>query len=196
MDSAFDLVEMISSGHAESRLILGIDGLSRSGKSTFVRKLGQILEREGHGFHIFHIDDHIVERARRYETGFEEWHEYFHLQWDVEWLVKHFFQKLKDKEQVTLPFYQGYTDTHESKTIQLPQEGLIIIEGVFLQRKEWRHFFDKIVYLDCPRKTRFDRESQATKHHLSKFENRYWKAEEYYVKHYNPAESADLVIST
>ena len=39
---------------------------------------------------------------------------------------------------------------------------VIVIEGVFLQRKEWRDFFHYMVYLDCPRETRFLRESEET----------------------------------
>ncbi|PFA67182.1 uridine kinase [Bacillus sp. AFS015802] len=187
---------MITSGSEKQRYILGIDGLSRSGKTTLVNQLRIMLNEEGSEYHIFHIDDHIVERKRRYETGFAEWQEYFHLQWDVEWLVTHFYQKLMEVEQITLPFYDGYTDTHENRTIQLPVEGLIIIEGVFLQRKEWKHFFDKVVYLDCPRTTRFNRESPETKQNITKFRNRYWKAEDYYINHYHPVEKADMVITS
>lgn len=196
MNSYMDLLRNMGAQHDDSRFLLGIDGLSRSGKTTVVQQLRFALEKEDRPFQIFHLDDFIVERARRYHTGSEEWHEYFHLQWDVDWLSNHFFKKLKRVEQVTLPFYDGSKDTHEKRTIPLPKEGLIIIEGVFLQREEWKHFFDKIIYLDCPRETRFNRESNETKKNRSKFENRYWKAEDYYINRYHPAESADIMITS
>ncbi len=53
------------------------------------------MKQESIPFHIFHIDDHIVERNKRYNTGFEEWYEYYYLQWDIEWLRQKFFQKLQ-----------------------------------------------------------------------------------------------------
>ena len=42
--------------HKENRFILGIDGLSRSGKTTFVANLKENMKQESIPFHIFHID--------------------------------------------------------------------------------------------------------------------------------------------
>lgn len=180
--------------HKDERFILGIDGLSRSGKTTLVKKLEENMKRNGISFHIFHIDDHITKRNERYNTGFEEWYEYYNLQWDIDWLQRNFFWKLQSDIQVQLPFYHDETDICEMKEIQLPLVGVIIIEGVFLQRKEWRDFFHYMVYLDCSRETRFLRESPETQRNLSKFQSRYWKAEEHYLEAELPRDRADLVI--
>ncbi|UOB76815.1 kinase [Bacillus sp. ZJS3] len=180
--------------HKENRFILGIDGLSRSGKTTFVTNLKENMKQESVPFHIFHMDDHIVERNKRYDTGFEEWYEYYYLQWDIEWLRQKFFQKLQNETKLKLPFYYDDTDTCEMKKVQIPIVGVIIIEGVFLQRKEWREFFHYMVYLDCPKETRFLRESKETQKNLSKFENRYWKAEDYYLETELPKDRVDLII--
>ncbi|MBP3972680.1 hypothetical protein KAF80_27595 [Bacillus sp. WL1] len=180
--------------HKENRFILGIDGLSRSGKTTFVTNLKENMKQESVPFHIFHMDDHIVERNKRYDTGFEEWYEYYYLQWDIEWLRQKFFQKLQNETKLKLPFYYDDTDTCEMKKVQIPIVGVIIIEGVFLQRKEWREFFHYMVYLDCPRETRFLRESKETQKNLLKFENRYWKAEDYYLETELPKDRVDLII--
>ncbi|MGE6401267.1 MULTISPECIES: kinase [Bacillus cereus group] len=181
--------------HKDERFILGIDGLSRSGKTTLVKKLEENMKRNGISFHIFHIDDHITERNKRYSTGFAEWYEYYNLQWDIEWLQRNFFGKLQSDIQIQLPFYHDETDICEMKEIQLPLVGVIIVEGVFLQRKEWRDFFHYMVYLDCSRETRFLRESPETQKNLSKFQSRYWKAEEHYLEAELPRERADLVIT-
>lgn len=180
--------------HKENRFILGIDGLSRSGKTTFVTNLKENMKQESIPFHIFHIDDHIVERNKRYQTGYEEWYEYYYLQWDIESLRQKFFQKLQNETKLKLPFYNNETDSSEMKKVQIPIVGVIVIEGVFLQRKEWREFFHYMVYLDCPRETRFLRESEETQKNLSKFENRYWKAEDYYLESETPQKRANLVI--
>ncbi|EEL00021.1 hypothetical protein bcere0013_27380 [Bacillus cereus BDRD-ST26] len=179
--------------HKENRFILGIDGLSRSGKTTFVANLKENMKQESIPFHIFHIDDYIVERNKRYDTGFEEWYEYYYLQWDIEWLRQKFFRKLQNETKLKLPFYNDKTDSCEMKKVQIPIVGVIVIEGVFLQRKEWRDFFHYMVYLDCPRETRFLRESPEK--NLSKFKNRYWKAEDYYLETELPKDWADLVIN-
>ncbi|OQR57120.1 kinase [Bacillus sp. CDB3] len=180
--------------HKDERFILGVDGLSRSGKTTLVKELEEDMKKSGIPFHIFHIDDHITERNKRYNTGFAEWYEYYNLQWDIEWLQQNLFQKLQSDMQLELPYYHDETDTCEMKEIHLPLVGVIIVEGVFLQRKEWRNFFYYMVYLDCSRETRFLRESEETQKNLPKFQSRYWKAEEYYLEKELPEKRADVVI--
>ncbi len=126
--------------HRENKFILGIDGLSRSGKTTFVANLKENMKQESIPFHIFHIDDHIVERNKRYDTGFEEWYEYYYLQWDIEWLRQKFFRKLQNETKLKLPFYNDKTDSCEMKKVQIPIVGVIVIEGVFSTAKRMERF--------------------------------------------------------
>ncbi|MEH7463006.1 kinase [Bacillus thuringiensis] len=186
-----DIIKNINKGN---RFILGIDGLSRSGKTTLVNKLSQNMKEKKIPFQVFHIDDYIAQREKRYNTGNEEWYEYYNLQWNTDWLKQHFFSKLKSSNHLTLPVYDNESDTHSKKEIQLSNACVIIIEGVFLQRKEWRSFYDYVVYLECPRSMRFLRESGDTQKNIAKFENRYWKAEEFYVNTEAPDKHADLVL--
>ncbi|WP_175989192.1 kinase [Bacillus sp. Marseille-Q1617] len=176
--------------------VIGIDGLSRSGKTTYVNELGKMLEENHTDYMCLHMDDYIEKRNKRYNTGFEEWKEYYYLQWDVEYLRKNMFAKLKNFSRLTLQYYDNESDVHVSKTMKLPSSGVILIEGVFLQRKEWKGFFDYLIYLDCERETRFRRESEYTQTQTEKFKKRYWKAEDYYMKSVQPAANADYVIKT
>ncbi|WP_163527984.1 kinase [Halobacillus ihumii] len=178
------------------RLVVGIDGLSRSGKTTFSKKLVENLRKKAIPVYVLHLDDHIEGRKKRYDTGYDPWYEYYHLQWDIEWLKVNLFEKLKWTDQISLPFYEQEDDTHAVAIINLPLSGVILIEGVFLQRKEWRDFFDYVVYLDCPKEIRFSRETESAQLDLEKFINRYWKAEDYYLKRESPTKQANLVIST
>lgn len=175
------------------RFALGIDGLSRSGKTTFVKKIEQHFQGKDIPLFIFHIDDYIVERDKRYNTGYEEWYEYYHLQWDTKWLTDHLFNKLKSSEELHLLTYDHSSDTRKTEVVSLPETCLIIIEGVFLQRREWRSYYDYLIYLDCPREKRFNRESETTQMNLEKFRTRYWKAEDYYVETEFPKKNADMV---
>ncbi|MEH7302797.1 kinase [Neobacillus drentensis] len=174
------------------RFIIGIDGLSRSGKTTLVKHLSQMLTEEKLPFYVFHIDDHIVERDRRYNTGHEEWFEYYQLQWDIQGLRDQLFEKIKGAQSFNLSFYQDESDTQMTKQITLPDPCVVIIEGVFLQRKEWSNYYDFLLYLDCPREKRFLRESQETQKKLLKFENRYWLAENFYLESERPLDGAHM----
>jgi uridine kinase len=40
------------------------------------------------------------------------------------------------------------------------------------------------------------REAETAKQKRDKFENRYWKAEDYYLNTFHPWESADIVLKT
>ncbi len=98
------------------------------------------MKQESIPFHIFHIDDHIVERNKRYNTGFGEWYEYYYLQWDIEWLRQKFFQKLQNETRLKLPFYHDEVDLCEMKKVQIPIVGVIVIEGVFSSEKNGEIF--------------------------------------------------------
>jgi uridine kinase len=188
------LLNTILSLHISHRFILGIDGLSRSGKTTFAESLREMLLQAHKDVCIFHLDDHIVERRKRYNTGCEEWYEYYNLQWDVEYLKENLFTKVREYSEVNLPFYNAELDMQFKKTVFIPHECIVIIEGVFLQRHEWREFFDYLVYLDCPRETRFNREGESIRDNIEKFRNRYWKAEDHYLESVRPLACADMII--
>lgn len=177
------------------RLIVAIDGLSRSGKTTLVKKLGNLLKNMDRSYYILHIDDFITERSKRYNTGNDEWYEYYTLQWDVHWLEKHLFNKLPGSTILSLPFYDSETDRQVLKEVAIGNASVIIVEGVFLLREQWRNAFNYAVYLDCPRDVRFSRESSPTQKNLQKFEQRYWKAEDFYLATESPKDKADLIIS-
>lgn len=57
------------------RAILGIDGFSRTGKTKLSKELEAHLREQGLAVLVFHIDDFIVEKKRRYwkaEAYYEE----------------------------------------------------------------------------------------------------------------------------
>lgn len=189
-----EMLEKIKEFDENKRYIIGIDGLSRSGKTTIVEKVRHYLEEIGRPFYIFHIDDHIVSRKERYNTEYEQWYEYYQLQWDTKWLADNFFSELSESKEIVLPYYQDEFDTHIETKVVLTENGIILIEGVFLQREEWKRFFDFMMYLDCPREVRFKRESIETQKNVIKFQERYWKAEDYYLRKVQPKEHADFLI--
>ncbi|WP_112181866.1 kinase [Paraliobacillus zengyii] len=193
-DKIVNILKEIPKVEQGKKVVLGIDGLIRSGKTTFVRYIEQYIQEKNISVCIFHIDDYIVERKRRYNTGDDEWYEYYHLQWDIEGLKENLFNRLKKTNELNLLTYDYSSDKQKLQTVKIPDTCLIIIEGVFLQRKEWRHFYDFMVYLDCSREKRFNRESDVTQSNIEKFEKRYWKAEDHYMRRVSPLERADLVI--
>ena len=150
---------------------------------------------------MLHIDDFIVERHRRYETGQSEAMEYYALQWDVDLLVQTLFEPLRQGETtLTLPYYARDRDKIVIRTIEIASNALVLIEGIFLLRDEWRPYFDYIVYLDCPREVRYERVLNRDTYigdlseRLAKYERRYWPGEAHYIKTINPQAQADQIV--
>ncbi|MCU9611986.1 kinase [Caldibacillus lycopersici] len=194
-ENAYQIFTRIKENVHNNRMIIGIDGLSRSGKTTLVHELKTMLTKANIPHLVIHMDDHIVTRLSRYNTGYEQWYEYYSLQWDINWLRENLFKKLRVADYINLPFYDEHTDCQIDREVIVKNTKFIIIEGVFLQRSEWRAFFDLIVYLDCARMKRFARESVETQSNREKFTNRYWKAEDYYLNTIHPIQNADIVLN-
>jgi uridine kinase len=190
------VIKYILQNKKDKLIVIGIDGLSRSGKTTYVKAAGKILREYNVEYVCLHMDDFIETRSKRYDTGLDQWEEYYYLQWDVEKLRVNLLEKLRVSSLLTLPYYNEEKDIQVWRNLQLPSCGVILIEGVFLQRKEWRDFFDTLIYLECERQVRFSRESISTQTKINKFENRYWKAEEHYLRNMHPVRNADFVISS
>jgi len=179
-------------------LIVAIDGLGGAGKTTVVKELMGALENECM-IDVLHIDHYIVESEKRYNTGYDEWFEYYYLQWNIE-LIKQCLLKIHNNQQeLTLPFYNRATNTVINSKRLFASNSILLIEGVFLQRNEWRRFYDYTIFLECSRQVREKRVLKRDSYIgdesaiLKKYKNRYWVAEEYYLKKERPLQKADIV---
>lgn len=183
--------------------VVGIDGLGGAGKTSLAKELSQDLNMKNINVVLIQMDDYIVERNKRYQTGHPEWYEYYHLQWDTEMLRNGLFQKLQTNcSELTLSMYEKQNDSISIKNITVNPQSIILIEGIFLQRKEWRKYLDFVIYLDCPREIRMERVLKRDSYigdyqaRLNKYNKRYWIAEEHYLNIENPHKRADIILNT
>lgn len=177
--------------------LVAIDGLSGAGKTTLVEQLRGTAPNEV----VLHIDDFIVERHRRYETEQSEAMEYYELQWDVDLLVETLFKPLREGQtNLTLPYYERDRDKIVMRPLEVAVDALILIEGIFLLRDEWRAYFDYVVYLDCPQEVRYKRVLNRDTYignlseRLAKYERRYWPGEAHYLETVDPKSHADHTV--
>lgn len=181
--------------------LVALDGLAGAGKTTLMKRLVEQMDSV-HQVSVIHIDDYIETENKRYQTGFEQWYEYYQLQWDVQKLIEDLFQPLREESiHISLDTYNKKTDAHKRTWLTVEPNSIVFIEGIFLQRKEWRHYYDYVIYLDCPRDIRYARISNRegldseNQLRLEKYKTRYWPGEDYYLKTERPLEQATKIFS-
>lgn len=194
-----EIMKRLNSPDREGKpLIVAIDGLGGAGKTTFVNDLANTLKKVS-TINVLHMDDYIVEREKRYNTGYDEWFEYYYLQWDVA-CIKNFLEKVQgNAQELTLPFYNRTTNTVVNIKKVFEPNSMLLIEGVFLQRKDWRSFYDYTIFLECPLEIRKERVLKRDTYIgnvsaiMNKYEKRYWIAEDYYLTKEQPLQQADCI---
>lgn len=183
---------------------VGIDGLGGAGKSTIVNSLELELELNKNEYecYILHIDDFINKRKIRYNDSKEQWYCYYNIQWRYDYLIKEILEPIKRDEEIqkVIELYDKENDKYNVKQIYIPKGAILILEGVFLQRKELKDYLDFTIYLDVEKEIRLKRvlkrdgyigDAEDIK---CKYEKRYFPAEDRYLIEYNPIENADLVL--
>ena len=182
--------------------VIGIDGLGGAGKSTYAKRLKHELCTYNCFVYNIHLDHHIVERSKRYHTHYEECYEYYYLQWDVCRIAHDLLNPLQSGLSLILPFYESATDSISPTHVDIPQNSIIFIEGIFLQRKEWRRFYDLVIYLHCSEEVRHKRVLARDTYlgnyeaRVEKYQKRYWPAENHYLEQLDPCHLADIIIKT
>lgn len=182
--------------------IIGVDGLGGAGKTTLVNSLKLQLQNENYYSYVLHIDDFIHPKRIRYDSSKEEWYCYYNLQWRYDYLVKEILSPIKNGEIIDkqIERYNRESDEYFTQRVNLVHGSVLILEGVFLQRKELKDYLDFIIYLDVPQEVRLNR-VLARDSYIGgledikyKYEKRYFPAEEKYILEYSPIENADFVL--
>lgn len=181
--------------------IIGIDGLGGAGKSTISKKICQNLEDNNYHTILLHIDDFINVREVRYNSAYPDWQCYYDLQWRFDYFFN-VINKIKysNEDYIDIELYDKDNDTYFQNRFAIYNNIIVIVEGIFLQRKEFGNMFDYMVYIDIPEEVRLQRvlkrdtyigdEQQI----IDKYKNRYFPAEHRYIKEYQPQKNADFVI--
>ncbi len=188
--------------HSDKTLLVCVDGLGGAGKSTISEKLYSALQSDGYNVTLLHIDHFIHPRAIRYNDRYAPWECYYYLQWRYEYLLNEVLLPLKSGSSVNknIELYDLEQDSYILESLNIPMGSIVIVEGIFLQRKELDGVFDLKAYVDVPEEIRLERvlkrdgyigDREAIR---EKYESRYFPAEHFYITEYAPADKADIVI--
>jgi phosphoglycolate phosphatase-like HAD superfamily hydrolase/uridine kinase len=177
--------------------IIGINGIDCSGKTTFAKALGSYLKSKGHPTQMIAIDDFLYPKAIRY-AGTDQADNYYNKSFNIELLIDNLLKAAREKGRVSAELTSLTVETDKFDRVNsytIKPETIVILEGVFLFRKELAPFFDYKVYLDIPfRESKQRAQIRDSKVGFSKYDEKYLPGQARYIQQYNPATQANMVI--
>jgi len=177
--------------------VIGINGIDCSGKSTFAKALDAYLKSQDRPTQVIAIDDFHNPQKIRY-SGASPADNYYHKSFNIEKLTNKLLKPIQAIGQVSVSLNLLNLETDEFdivKRYSIHPDTIVILEGVFLLRKELAPYIDYKVYLDIPfnlcRKRARERDKPAT---VSKYDEKYLPAQRKYILDCSPLSQSDIVI--
>ena len=181
--------------------VIGINGIDTSGKTLFTEALARFLVMNGQDVQVINLDDfHNPRRIRN--SGEDPLESYYHRGFDIGTLVDSLLVPLgqKDGYSVSLTLLDLRTDRYEKeKTFSFTGNTIVLLEGVYLFRKELAGYIDYKLFLDIPFEESRIRAAERDvplygDEILSKYDEKYLPVQSRYLEEYSPWHIADMVI--
>jgi uridine kinase len=177
--------------------LIAVDGAGGAGKSTFAVRLVARLGENGISAEVVHMDDFYLPSGQRPSSsprsleGVDEQQ----IGADFDW------KRLRDQVLVPLTCGQGATYQRYdwqadalSEWHTLASKPVIIVEGVYVLRRELLSFYDLTVWVDCPRAIRLARGiARDGENARALWQDLWMPQEDLYVAAHQPHLAADWV---
>jgi uridine kinase len=196
------LISKILDIKTSTPLLIGVDGKDASGKTTFANSLSSVLQKQAEREIIrVSLDDFFQPRALRshqenqaigcYEDTF-----------DIQGIINYLLAPIKSNRSYTTKIFDYKTDTSiDIITQYAASDAIFVIDGVFLQRPEFREYWDYTVLLDVSDETAIERGAVRDTNRIgdieaarSKYINRYIASQKIYYDECEPQKRSDIII--
>lgn len=182
------------------RFRLGVHGVDGSGKTTFGHDLASALRRAGRPATSVSADGFLHPRAVRYARGRHDPEGFYRDSYDDAALV----------DRLLGPFGAGGDGRYRTASLDLAadrpvrpaalqagNDGLLVLDGMFLQRPAVRAHLDAVVFLEVPFSSTYRRMAlrdgcDPDPDHPTN--RRYRQGQQLYLDEHRPAQAADLVV--
>jgi phosphoglycolate phosphatase-like HAD superfamily hydrolase/uridine kinase len=201
-DRRLPIYEQIMKAVNEKKLkdkpfIIGINGIDCSGKTAFANGLETFFKNKGLCTQAIYMDDFHNPKEIRY-AGNNPAENYFYKSFNTRLLVDKLLKPILENGKVSAKLTLLDVETDKAsvkKQYTITPDTVIIVEGVFLFRKELAPYLDYKLYLDISfeesKRRAVARDPAAI---IQKYDEKYLPAQQKYIQEYSPASMADMVI--
>ena len=148
-------------------MLVAIDGVDASGKTTFAERLADAVRSHGRNAVIIHADDFLHSRSVRHRRGRESPEGYFADSYDYDALKR---QVLAPLSRSGNGWYRvGIADRIRDQLVDRParhagKNSVILVEGLFLLRDELVDWWDLSIFLHVDVHTSLRRKERRLQH--------------------------------
>lgn len=170
-----------------SHCIIAIDGGSGSGKSTLAEEWKMFSPR----VQVIILDDFLI-NAPDEVLAKRSARENFEICFDTGYIENSILAPLYEGRAAKFGVLNPRSEIY-AKEFTVRPEGIIIIEGVYSHRPQWKKYFSFRIWLEMSASLRMERMRQRSAN--TTIEMLCWqRTEKWYMETVNPAGSADMVV--
>jgi len=183
-------------------LLVGISGIDGSGKGYVARQIEARLGQHSIGAGNINVDGWLNLPARRFSAIKPAEHFYKNaIRFDE--LFTKLLLPLKDHRAVSLvaDFAEETAGNYRKHTYTFKNVGVVLVEGIFLFKREHRNLFDLAIWVDCSFPTALARALARAQEGLSPaetiraYETIYFPAQKIHLARDSPREMAHLILN-
>jgi uridine kinase len=182
--------------------LIGISGIDGAGKSYVSTKMEQELIRSGRKAVAIHADRWINLPGKRFSKENPAMHFYLNaIRFDE--MLSSFILPLKRQKsiEVEMECAEETSTEYTKHRLSYSDVEIILLEGIYLFKKEYRKLFDLAIWIDCSFETALQRAIARAQEGLSReetihaYETIYFPAQRIHFEKDHPRENADVIIS-
>ena len=186
----------------ESRsLLVGLSGIDGSGKGYLAGQIEAHLAQRACAAAILHLDGWLNLPEKRFSEAAPAENFYENaIRFDE--FFSQLVTPLRDGRSVRLvaDFVEERANEYRKQVYDFKNVGIIVVEGIFLFKPQYRELFDLAVWIDCSFPTALARAIERGQEGLSPaktigaYETIYFPAQKIHLAQDKPRESADLIL--
>lgn len=198
------LRDEVRRSYPAGRVMLAVDGIDGSGKTTFADGLAETFAEDGVAVYRASIDDFHRSRAERYARGRNSPEGFYRDSYDEATFRRVLIDPFRDGAQTAaatgfqLAAFDLARDAPvDAQWVTAPRDAVLIVDGVFLHRPELRGLWHWSVWLEVPFEiayARMARRDGCDPDPLAPANRRYYEGQQLYLRDAQPARAASVIV--